>query len=415
MLTEVQMEIATHAVRPVIAESWQRCHRAGIDPDQGPESIAQTGRYLMLPRHQELIEASELVVSQAEQILAGCGTVMILTDERGVVLRISGDHAALGAAASIGLITGTTWTECVRGTNAIGLALRVGEPVHVHGSDHYCAALRRWTSSADVVRDPVDAAILGAISVAGPREAFDPHLLPLVVASAARIRAAWSQHEILRREQLLEYALGVLSRKAAAGLILFDRRGRLVTLDARARLALSALGLGDESELCARVQALDVRDGQDTSAKGLPHWLRADWIEAVIVAGKRIGSIVRLPSGIQLRSTSEGGLPRYKIRRVTEFIHARIEGPINLDDLAQVAGVSRSHFHRQFKKSLGMTPHDFVLQTRVERAKELLLDSDDAVANVAARVGFTDQSHFSSAFRRQTSMTPLTFRNAVAR
>jgi AraC-like DNA-binding protein len=365
--------------------------------------------------HRELIEASELVVSQAEQLLAGCGTVMILTDERGVVLRISGDHTALGAARSIGLTTGSTWTECVGGTNAIGLALRVGEPVHVHGSEHNCADLRHWTSAADVVRDPVDQTIVGAISVAGLRDTFDPHLLPLVVASAARIRAAWSQHEILRREQLLEYALGILSRKAAAGLMLFDRRGRLVTLDAPAGLALSALGLSEESELCARIQALDVRNGQDTSAKGLPHWLRAEWIEAVVVGGKRIGSIVRLPSGMQLRSTSDGGLPRYKLRRVTEFVHARIEGPINLDDLAQVAGVSRSHFHRQFKKSLGMTPHDFVLQARIERAKELLLESDNAVANVAAAVGFTDQSHFSTAFRRQTSMTPRTFRNAVAR
>ena len=62
-----------------------------------------------------------------------------------------------------------------------------------------------------------------------------------------------------------------------------------------------------------------------------------------------------------------------------------------------------------------MTPHQYIVQLRMERAKTLLSDSDLPLAEVAAQVGFADQSHFSSTFRRTTAMTPRSYRNATAR
>jgi AraC-like DNA-binding protein len=406
-------ELPDHSVRPVIDASWRRCHQARLDPDRWPTTPPPRAPASL--RHQELMDAGEGVLSHAEHVLAGCGTVMTLTDHFGVVLRISGDDAALAAAMSIGLSVGSTWTESSRGTNALGVALEVGAAVHVHGSEHYCAVMLHWTSAADVIRDPADGRVLGAVSVAGPSDAFDPHLLPLVVASADRIRAALSQQETQRREQLLEYAFGLYSRKDAVGLMVFDRYGTLLTSDARADAALSAFGLSTRSECCAHIQALDVCACDDTDRTGLPYWLPADWIEPVLVATKRVGTIVTLPSSVPVSSTIHGGMPRYKLRRVIEFINARMEGTISLDDLAQVAGLSRSHFHRLFKKSLGMTPYQYLVQARIERAKELLLESDQAVADVAATLGFADQSHFSNVFRRHTSITPRAFRNSAAR
>jgi AraC-like DNA-binding protein len=407
---------APQGVRPVIEESWQRCFRNGVDPF-APRAPVHNGesRPLRSGRNRELLEASRAVMAQARTALNGCGTMLILADAVGMVLRTDGDDNALAAADGAGITRGSNWSEAARGTSGIGTSLYLGDAVHVHGPEHYCRLHHLWTCSACVVRDPVDEAVLGALSVAGPSEAFDPHLFPLVLASAAGVRAALAEREDLRREQLLEHAVAMLSHRTTAGLMLFDRRGRLVTADARARSALATLGAADDAALSAHVLALDFCAGDGPEAAPLPFWLRGRWLEPVIAGEERIGTLVKFPATLAVFSSRGGsGLPRYKLRRVLAYVEASIGGPIGLDDLANVAGVSRFHFHRQFRKSLGVTPHEYVLRVRIERAKGLLTDSDLSVGEVSGAVGFADQSHFSNTFRKLTAMTPRSFRNSMS-
>jgi sigma-54 dependent transcriptional regulator, acetoin dehydrogenase operon transcriptional activator AcoR len=403
-----------HGVRPVIEESWQRCLRSGVDPisPRAPLRSGDPGR--RSARNQELLEASDAVMAQARTALSGCRTMLILADAAGEVLRTDGDDNALAAAQSVGLICGSNWSEAACGTSGLGTALYLGDAVHVHGPEHYCRTHHIWTCSASVVRDPVDEGVLGALSVAGPSDAFDPHLFPLVLASAAGVRSALAEREELRRKQLLEYALAMLSRRTTTGLMLFDRRGRLLTADARARSALATLGGEDDAAPPARLLALDVCAATGASVAPLPFWLRSRWLEPVMAGAERIGTIVKLPVALQISLSRSGGLPRYKLRRVMAYVDARIGGPISLDDLATVAGVSRFHFHRQFRKSAGVTPHEYVLRVRIERAKGLLTGSDLTVGEVSGAVGFADQSHFSNIFRKLTAMTPRSFRNSMS-
>jgi AraC-like DNA-binding protein len=401
-------------VRPVIEESWQRCFRDGVDPVMPrPVRSAEPDRS-GAERGQELLDASQSVMTQARTALRGCGTMLILADAAGMVLRTDGDDNALAAAKGVGLACGSNWSEAARGTCGLGTSLYLGSALHVHGSEHYCRAHQSWTCSASVVRDPVDESILGALSVAGPSDAFDPHLFPLVLASAAGVRAALAEREDLRRKRLLEHALAVLSRRSTTGLMLFDRRGRLVTADARARSALASLGAADDGALAARIVALDVFAGPEVSVAQMPFWLRGQWVEAVIADDERIGTIVKFPGALQPVPSVRSGLPRYKLRRVIAYVDARLGGPISLDDLANVAGVSRFHFHRQFRKSVGVTPREYVVRARIERAKGLLTESDLTVGEVSGAVGFADQSHFSNIFRRVTAMTPRGFRKSMS-
>jgi AraC family transcriptional regulator len=82
----------------------------------------------------------------------------------------------------------------------------------------------------------------------------------------------------------------------------------------------------------------------------------------------------------------------------------------NLADLADVAGMSQFHFSRMFKQSMGISPHQYLLQQRVEQAKQLLKGKKLAIAEIALQCGFNSQSHLSKHFREATGMTPSDYR-----
>ena len=108
---------------------------------------------------------------------------------------------------------------------------------------------------------------------------------------------------------------------------------------------------------------------------------------------------------------AEGVLPHRKLRTVIEYITENLEGSPRLDQMAAVAQLSPSHFMRQFKAATGLAPHQYVIARRVERAQHLLKSDDEvALAEVAVRVGFADQSHFSVHFKRIVGVTPRQFR-----
>jgi len=96
------------------------------------------------------------------------------------------------------------------------------------------------------------------------------------------------------------------------------------------------------------------------------------------------------------------------LRHVIEYIHDNLEQPLTLDELSQVAGMSPYHFARTFKQLTGVTPHQYVLNVRVEHAKGLLLQGKLTIAEIASLVGFFDQSHFTRYFKRLVGVTPHT-------
>ena len=105
-----------------------------------------------------------------------------------------------------------------------------------------------------------------------------------------------------------------------------------------------------------------------------------------------------------------GGLTPRQLRRVKEFIDAQISNGITISALADVAGLSRFHFVRAFKHSVGLPPYQYVLSKRISRARELLSDSDLSLGNVALAVGFSDVSQLDRLFRKFTGVTPTAFR-----
>lgn len=99
-----------------------------------------------------------------------------------------------------------------------------------------------------------------------------------------------------------------------------------------------------------------------------------------------------------------------KLRRLLEFVDENMEECINVDSMARVAGLSGRHFGRAFTKELGVTPHRWLMQRRVERAKALLLESDLDCTSIASRCGFASQSHLTVAMKTHLGTTPTLWR-----
>ena len=105
-----------------------------------------------------------------------------------------------------------------------------------------------------------------------------------------------------------------------------------------------------------------------------------------------------------------GGMSGQKLQLVLDFIDANYDRDLSLSELASAAGMSTFHFSREFKRTTGKTPHQYVMKFRVDRAKMLLAQSELPLIEVGLRSGFSHQSHFTRLFRRLTGTTPQAYR-----
>jgi AraC family transcriptional regulator len=106
----------------------------------------------------------------------------------------------------------------------------------------------------------------------------------------------------------------------------------------------------------------------------------------------------------------DGRLPRGKLRAVVEYVEDNLTVAPTLDQIAAIAHLSPYHFARQFKAAMGLSPYQYVISRRVERARELLRMEDLTLAEVAVEAGFSDQSQLCNHFKRLVGITPRQFR-----
>lgn len=168
---------------------------------------------------------------------------------------------------------------------------------------------------------------------------------------------------------------------------------------------------GDRLELIPKFQFVDPIIQQIASA------LKAD-IQAGCPAGRLYGESFGAALVVHLLTTCSvfkqkipaypDGLPKYKLQQVTDYIQAHLDQDIKLADLANTVGMSQYYFCRLFKQSMSMAPHRYVIQQRVERAKQLL-QQDLSIVAVAFQCGFAHQSHLSRHFRHLVGVSPKMF------
>jgi AraC family transcriptional regulator len=170
------------------------------------------------------------------------------------------------------------------------------------------------------------------------------------------------------------------------------------------------------------VELIDQWGVPDRQVEYILRALEAD-LEAGLPSGKLFGESLLCAIAVHLQRCYGvfppkdpklgNGLPRARLNRVIEYIEANLEREIALSALAEIAGMSPHYFCELFKRSVRISPHQYVLRQRITRAQNLLVDPRVTVLEAAVRSGFSDQSHFTKIFRRIVGVTPTGYRTAL--
>jgi AraC family transcriptional regulator len=107
-------------------------------------------------------------------------------------------------------------------------------------------------------------------------------------------------------------------------------------------------------------------------------------------------------------------LARWRLKRAIDYFEAQIGKPVSLAAVAAAAGLTRMHFAAQFRAATGLSPHEYLLRRRIERAQGMLAETGMSLVDIALSVGFQTQSHFTSVFKRYAGQPPRAWRESRA-
>jgi len=132
------------------------------------------------------------------------------------------------------------------------------------------------------------------------------------------------------------------------------------------------------------------------------------------VAAALMHHVARVYGGMRLaQDRPRGGLSPSQERRARELLTSNLAADLTLEQVAREFGMSVRHFGRAFRQSLGMPPHRWLLQRRVERAQELMRSTGRTLSAIAAECGFADQSHFTRVFTAMVGVSPGQWRRSA--
>jgi transcriptional regulator of acetoin/glycerol metabolism len=208
-----------------------RCRESGVNPYDGRGRKILTGEAL-LQRKQQAAALQRVAAPHLQSLyrsLRGSGVMVLLIDADGYVLSVVGDGGILAKAREINFVEGARWTESEVGTNAIGTALIVGQPMMLVGPEHYAVASQDWSCTAAPIRD-TDGQLLGVIDVSGFAHSAKMDTLAQVTLTAYTIEQAWRVREQAILSELLEKSHRLLVNPAVSRTVVTDARRHIVQM-----------------------------------------------------------------------------------------------------------------------------------------------------------------------------------------
>lgn len=421
-------------IEPVSA-SWRRSateHR--IDPLSGEAPRILLPHELKDFREplDELIFSAQEEIDRLYRVVREAGYTVLFCDTAGVAVEHRGDDTDASRFRYWGTWLGGMWSEAMEGTNGIGTCIAEERPVTVHRSQHFRSRHIDLSCSGAPVFD-VDGRLMAVLDVSAidPQLSERAHALTgALTATAARAITRRFFRERFRREWVV--AVSPLEDGEPEMLLAVDGDQRIVGANRAARTSL----LLDDQRLRTGVSLWTLferdpvlfrrRDTDDFATRLIIAGSDETWPALVTPPESALGAQRSTTSAAlharpplnalaSLRqqgpdAQARGGLPPGAMRRVREYVDAHLGESMDLAELAAVAGLSVFHFARQFKQTVGVAPHSYLIQRRVERAQDMLARTDLALSEIAVAAGFSDQSHLARHFRQMLGTTPREFR-----
>ena len=414
-----------------VTTSWRRCLTAHhLDPEIQAAPHIITEKELRDSREslRNLIVQAQEELDRLYAIVGPQQYVVLLCDRDGVAIHHRGDEALAGAFKYWGIWLGGVWSEQIEGTNGIGTCITDQRPVIVHRGQHFRTRHSNLSCAGAPIFDPLDrlAAVLDTSSMS-PQTTEQS--LSLAMA-ATKVSARAIEERIFREHfrHVWNIAAAPYGGCDVAVLLAVDSDQRILGAD---HIARRLLNLNDEvlNRGAALATMFDYDSSifrskrmQDVAVRLLRTGTDEPWnalitppacgmsglcsaTDALIHSRPRFGMLAHLPLSVD-PPTNRGGLAPARANRICEYIDSHLQENIALEALAEIAQLSVHHFARAFRQSLGIPPHNYIVQRRVEHAQQLLRNTDLPLSEIAIDAGFTDQSHLARHFRTFIGVSP---------
>jgi transcriptional regulator of acetoin/glycerol metabolism len=241
----------------LIRESHERCKYLGLKMQDACDFSSQTlaDFRITLERNARLIAQATSVVEMLGNRVGDFGSMLVLTDGTGTILRTRCQSTFIEHAEKVALRPGVSWAESSKGTNAVGTALILGSGVYVHGSEHYIESNHFLSCAASPIMDHAEN-LIGVLDVSGDKRSFHPHTMVLVDMCARTIENNWFRDKFRQSMQLHFHSSMDLIGTAEEGVIAFDEDGKVLGAN---RTGLKIIGTSAAS---LRIQGLRTLFGQ---------------------------------------------------------------------------------------------------------------------------------------------------------
>ena len=248
---ELGLDARSGIPNSLIIESHARCEYLGLKPNDPCDFSAQilADFRVTLERNARLIAQATSVVEMLGKCVGNFGSMIVLTDGAGTILRTRCQSTFIEHAEKVALRPGVSWAESSKGTNAVGTALILETDMFVHGDEHYAHSNRVLTCAASPIMDHAGN-VIGVLDVSGDRRSFHPHTMMLVEMCARTIENHWFRDKFRHSMQLQFHTQVDAIGTAEEGIIAVGEDGKVLGTN---RAALKILEI---SASALRIQGL---------------------------------------------------------------------------------------------------------------------------------------------------------------
>lgn len=300
----VERGVVAEGLRTDVAESWKRCNEFQVAANSNAAPlVTELEAFKHLSAQTLLARCAQPVLDRAGKFMNESISMMILTDATGLIMETRGDDRTIEQGREIHLEHGGRWSEADIGTNAIGTAVAMAQPVQINGAEHFCSNVQRWTCAAAPIHHPSDGELVGVIDISGPAETFSSQSLALAMIMSEYIQSLIAGSCNIDRERLLEYFRSKQSKWLNDEVLVLDRRGIIVhATDNALKLAKSSTSSLHQDKSLPILKHLPFDQWQMRLKEILP----GASTDIVSTGGSELGALVVLRSNRQVKAKFSG-------------------------------------------------------------------------------------------------------------